>query len=266
MINIRAPVISDKEKILAFCQNTFSWGDYVNEVYDSWIDEGELAILEQDGMPIGMCHGVTYMDERMLWIEGIRIHHDYRRNGLAEKIIQYIERNAKNSGIIYASMLIESENKPSLSLAEKTGYHIKAKWNYFALESKKNSITTMFDSISFDELDHNIIHYVDSWRWIPIIKSNFERLNSKNNILCVKNNGNIQSLGAISETVSFNDTIILTIVFGISDDIKRMILYVQNFAAEKNYSKIRILTKQDSLPPIDNIGKKFPFYLLEKNL
>ena len=45
-----------------------------------------------------------------------------------------------------------------------------------------------------------------------------------------------------------------------------MILYVQNFAAEKNYSKIRILTKQDSLPPIDNIGKKFPFYLLEKNL
>ena len=169
MINIRAPVISDKEKILAFCQNTFSWGDYVNEVYDSWIDEGELAILEQDGMPIGMCHGVTYLDERMLWIEGIRIHHDYRRNGLAEKIIQYIERNAKNSGIIYASMLIESENKPSLSLAEKTGYHIQAKWNYFALESKKNSITAMFDSISFDELDHDIIHYVDSWRWLSLI-------------------------------------------------------------------------------------------------
>ena len=110
------------------------------------------------------------------------------------------------------------------------------------------------------------MHYVDSWRWIPIIESNFERLNSKNNILCIKNNGNIQSLGIISETVSFNDTIILTIVFGISDDIKRMILYAQNFAAEKNYSKIRILTKQDSLPPINNIGKKFPFYLLEKNL
>jgi len=266
LIHIRNPIISDKQKILAFCQNTFSWGDYIDEVYDSWIHEGELVILEQDDAPIGMCHGVTYIDEEMLWVEGIRIHHNYRRKGLAEKMVQQIENNAKNSGIRYASMLIESENIPSLNLAKKIGYDIQAHWNYFPLESKRNSFTTMFDSISFDDLDHNIMHYVDSWRWIPIIKSNFERLNSKNNILCVKNNGNIQSLGVISETVTFNDTIILTIVFGISDDIKRMILYAQNFAAEKNYSKIRILTKQDSLPPIDNIGKKFPFYLLEKNL
>jgi hypothetical protein len=108
--------------------------------------------------------------------------------------------------------------------------------------------------------------YVDSWRWIPIIRSNFERLSSKNNVLCVKKDGKVQSLAMITEAVSFNDTILLTIVFGITDDIERMIIYVQNFAAEKNYTKIRILTEKDNLPPIDNLGKKFSFYLLKKNL
>ena len=68
----------------------------------------------------------------------------------------------------------------------------------------------------------------------------------------------------ITESISFEDTIILTIVFGIFDDIQNMILYVQNLSAKRNYSKIRIITELNELPPIENIGKKFPFYLVEK--
>ena len=49
------------------------------------------------------------------------------------------------------------------------------------------------------------------------------------------------------------------------DWVKKFILYVQNLSIEKKYSKIRILTEYDDLT-IDNIGKKFPFYLVEKTL
>ncbi len=35
---------SDKEKILDFCKNTFSWGDYIPEVWDFWIKEGNLLV------------------------------------------------------------------------------------------------------------------------------------------------------------------------------------------------------------------------------
>ena len=90
-------------------------------------------------------------------------------------------------------------------------------------------------------------------------------INSKGNILCLKHNHVIQSLGIISESNSFHDTIILTIIFGTIDDIRKFILYVQNLSIEKKYSKIRILTEYDDLT-IDNIGKKFPFYLVEKTL
>ena len=266
MAYVRSPVSSDKQQILAFCQDTFSWGDYIHEVYDFWTHEGVLAILDQDGTPIGMCHGVTYPEEEMLWIEGIRVQLGHRRHGFAEKLVSYLERNVKESGIIHADMLIESENTPSLNLAGKIGYNIKSQWNYFPVTSKKNSIAVTFDTVDFGELKNEELRYVESWRWIPINQYNFEKLESQGNILCVKNNGKIQSLGIISESVSFENTIILTIIFGTRDDIHKMILYAQNLSAEKNYSKVRILTEQDNLPEIDNLGKKFQFYLVEKKL
>ena len=159
MAYIRNPIPSDKKQILAFCQDTFSWGDYIHEVYDFWTHEGVLAILDQDGTPIGMCHGVTYPEEGMLWIEGIRVRLSHRRHGFAEKLVSHLERNVKESGIIHAYMIIESENTQSLNLAGKTGYNIKSRWNYFPTVSKKNSIVMTFDTVDFEELKNlSLIH------------------------------------------------------------------------------------------------------------
>ena len=49
-------------------------------------------------------------------------------------------------------------------------------------------------------------------------------------------------------------------------ELENMIKFVQNIAYKKNYSKIRILTELESLPQIENLENKFPFYLMEKKL
>ena len=263
MTQIRKPITSDKQQILDFCTNTFSWGDYIHEVYDSWINEGELVILEEDGVPIAMCHGVTYPDESMLWIEGIRVRQDYRRKGFAELLVSHLEKNAHDMGIVHANMLIESENIPSLNLATKIGYQRKSQWNYFAVESKNTTFSSLFDSVDYDELKYSKLRFVESWRWIPLTKSNFEKLNYNEQILCIKDNEKIQSLGIITDSRSFDNTLILTILFGKSYGIQKFIQHTQRLAIEKNYSKVRILTQQDEIP-IASIQKKFPFYLVEK--
>jgi hypothetical protein len=68
----------------------------------------------------------------------------------------------------------------------------------------------------------------------------------------------------ITESESFENTIILEILF--ATEIETMIKFVQNLAYQKNYSKIRILTELESLPQIENLENKFPFYLMEKNI
>ena len=196
----------------------------------------------------------------------IRVKNEYRKKCLATKLIKHIEKIARNSGISQVNMLIESENKPSLNLVKKLNYEIISKWNYYSQLAKVDSKNEVkFQSIAFSELDNfKNIRFVESWRWIPLIESNFDSLNLQGYILCLKKHGKVESLGIISESESFDDTMILTIVFGISDQINQIISYTQNLAVEKKYSKIRVLAKEQLV--IDNAGKKFPFCLLEKIL
>ena len=267
MTNIRSSTKQDKNKILNFCKETFSWGDYIHEVWDSWENDNGLLVVEENNTPIGMCHGVQYHNEKMLWIEGIRIHQDYRKHGYATELITHFEKIAITSGLMSVNMLIESENINSFTLAKKLGYEVNSQWNYFPLKSKKN----IHYKIKFDQVDVNEIKnlltlkFVESWRWIPFTKSNFKNLNSNQNILCLKQNNVVQSLATITESNSFEDTIILTIVFGTIAHIHKIIRYAQNLSAEKGYSKIRILTQENDLKMSD-LGKGFPFYLMQKFL
>ena len=54
-MQIREANISDKNSVLKFCKNTFSWGDYIEKVWSSWIDEGNLFLFEKKS-PVGICH------------------------------------------------------------------------------------------------------------------------------------------------------------------------------------------------------------------
>ena len=257
---------SDKKDVLNFCKKTFSWGDYIHEVWDSWITEGNLIVIENEQIPISMTHAAFYPDEKMIWIEGIRVDKNFRKNGIAQKMISYLEKTAKSQNCEISRMLIASENEPSLSLAKKLGYKIISKWNYFSLESKlideETGITsdTCIDSI--DSFSQKNSHFIESWRWIPLTDQRLKKLNSEKKIFCQKDNEKIITLGIITESKSFENTIILELVSGTNSE--NMINFTQNLAYQKNYSKIRILTELESLPQIKNLENKFPFYLMEK--
>ena len=121
--------------------------------------------------------------------------------------------------------------------------------------------SSCIDSISLDEQNS---HFIESWRWIPLTDERLKKLDSENKIFCQKNNEKLTALGIITESQSFENTIILEIISGTYSE--QLIKYTQNLAYQKNYSKIRILTELESLPSIHNLENKFQFYLMEKKL
>ena len=259
---------SDKEPVLSFCKNTFSWGDYIHEVWDSWIQEGNLIVIAHEKSPISMAHAAFYPNEKMIWIEGIRVSRNFRKNGIAQKMINHFEGDAKSKGFKLSRMLVASTNLPSLTLAQKLGYKKISRWNYFSLESKEITEQNLVSSNSclsdFENFDGKKLHFIESWRWIPLTNDRLMKLDVEKKILCKKDNNKTVALGIITESESFENTIILEILFG--TDLGDMIKFVQNLAYEKNYSKVRILTELDSLPQIEKLENKFPFNLMEKNL
>ena len=175
---IRLAKTSDKPHILKFCKDTFSWGDYIKDVWDYWLSEGNLLVIEKTN-PVGVCHAVFSINQ--VWIEGIRINSDFRRQNLASNLISKVESLAIQKQIPISLMLIDTENTPSLLMAQNLGYKINQTWKFYSLLPQENN---SYD-ISHEKIipKNHLSHYVKSWRWIPLDDDMISSLNSKNCIV-----------------------------------------------------------------------------------
>jgi N-acetylglutamate synthase-like GNAT family acetyltransferase len=256
---IRKAKSSDKLHILKFCKNTFSWGDYIQDVWDYWLSEGNLLVIEKT-IPIGICHVV--FSKKQVWIEGIRINSDFRRQGLASNLITRVESLAIQKQIPISLMLIDTENSSSLLMAQNLGYKINQTWKFYSLLPQENN----FHEISYGKIIQNnkFSHYVKSWRWVPLDNKILSSLNSKNCIVYSKKGKN-QTIAILADSEHFEKTLIVTLFAGSKSNTMNIISFLQNFGFEKKYQRLQILTKE-TLPEFRNLEHKISFHLMQKLL
>src|SRR5215831_277554 len=142
-MEIRDAQPADKQAVLNFCIGTFSWGDYIADVWDHWMSEGNLIVITENQIPIGIAH-LIFTDSRQAWLEGIRIDSNYRRKGYGRTIISRCESIA--ASIKTARMIIESENASSIDLARSLGYEIEDWWRLYTLMPKKETSSVILAS------------------------------------------------------------------------------------------------------------------------
>ncbi len=249
----------DKIQILKFCKNTFSWGDYIDQVWDFWLSEGNLFLFEKQ-FPVGVCH--TFYSEDQIWIEGIRIDPNFRRQKIASNLVTYAESIGKEKHASFSYMLIDTENSSSLSMANSLDYDVFQTWNFYSLLPKKNSN----HDISFEKFLNRKLysHYVKSWRWLPIDNATLSLFYEQNKI--VKSTVNDKnSIAIITDSEHFNKTLIVTLFSGSQNTTLQVISFLQNYGIEKNYERIQILTKE-YLPLFDSLEHRISFHLMKKSL
>jgi len=256
---IREAKFSDKLHILKFCKNTFSWGDYIKDVWDYWLSEGNLLVIEKN-IPIGVCHAV--FSKTQVWIEGIRINSEFWRKGLASNLIIQVESLAIQKQIPISLMLIDTENSPSLLMAQNLDYKINQTWNFYSLLPRENDS----NEVSFGKLipNNEFPHYVKSWRWLPLDKETLSSLNSKNCIIFSKKQGE-KTVAILEDSEHFEKTLIVTLFAGSKNNTMNIISFLQNYGFEKKYQRLQILTKE-TLPEFKNLEQKISFHLMQKLL
>ena len=256
---IRNAKPSDKSQVLKFCQNTFSWGDYVEHVWDYWLNEDLLFVYEKQ-LPVGICH--AFLSKNQIWIEGIRVDSNFRKQKIASELVSHVESVGQKNGALFSFMLIDVENSISLSMTQSLKYDILETWRFYSLEPKKNP---NFDIVFAKSLDDSLYsHYVKSWRWIPIDDTIASELIKQNKIIQSKIDGEI-STAILSDSEHFDNTLIVTLFSGSEKNSLQILLFLQNYAIENNYSRIQILTKE-KLFDLEFLDHKLSFHLLRKNL
>ena len=255
---IREAKTNDKISILKFCKNTFSWGDYIEQVWDFWLSEGNFFIFEKE-VSVGICHAFYSKDQ--VWIEGIRIDPNFRRKKIASKLIMHAELIGKAKNASFSYMLIDTNNSSSLRMAQSLDYEIFQTWNFYSLSPKRNLSHKIQFKKSLDvKLYH---HYVKSWRWIPIDDDTLSQFYENKKI--IQSGIDNSSIAILNDSEHFDKTLIVTLFSGSENSVLEIISFLQNHAIEKNYEKIQILTKE-KLPTFDLLEYKISFHLMKKYL
>ena len=255
---IRKAIDSDKDTVLKFCQNAFSWGDYVEHVWDYWLKEGNLLVFENSS-PVGICHALT--SKNQLWIEGIRVSPSHRRQKIASQLISFSEKIGLQNKISTSFMLIDASNTASLNLAASLGYLIIETWKFYSLLPKTADVSIKFEKTIDSKL---YPMYVDSWRWHPLDDSSIDKLSSQNRIISSPISDNF-SLSVLTESRHFDDTLIATLFSNNPKSTSEILSYLQNLCMETKFERIQVLTKEE-LPGHEGMEHKLTFHLLKKSL
>jgi N-acetylglutamate synthase-like GNAT family acetyltransferase len=169
-LRIRPAKSSDREAILSFCVNTFGWGDYIDRVWEYWYRSGRLLVVEDGDRKVAMSHVAVCPDNKSMWLEGVRVHPDYRRSRIATDLIAKMIQYGRQKGARQASAIVDVTNVASQSMMEKNGFEIVSRWAYYVAGGRPRRKKSTARLATADELN-------DVWRYLQ--KSEIYRLSAK---------------------------------------------------------------------------------------
>ncbi|WP_461862856.1 GNAT family N-acetyltransferase [Thermococcus sp.] len=136
---IREARADDRPFIEEIARLTWGGDDYLARVFDEWIKDGNFYVLEVDGKVIGTAK-LTLLPGKVGWLEGLRVHPDYRGRGYGRLIHNFmLDRGEKlaEKGVIEAlEFATYFLNRESIAMARKDGFSVIAK--FFNLGARVN--------------------------------------------------------------------------------------------------------------------------------
>lgn len=137
---VRPARAEDRAAVLAFCQNTWSWGDYIDYQWDEWLHSstGRLFVATINEQPVGIVN-VDMLTPIDAWLQGLRVDPQFRRQGIAEELNNAALLEAMQRGATYVRLLIESDNINSIKVAGRLFMRQVAGFSFFTALPLLNS-------------------------------------------------------------------------------------------------------------------------------
>jgi RimJ/RimL family protein N-acetyltransferase len=188
-IYVRKARGSDREAVFKFCEKTWSWGDYIPEVWDKWLKEksGRVFIATTDEVPVGITH-LSIDKPHEVWLSGARTDPNYRRMGIATAITKKCLDYAKRKGAKVARLTTESDNTASQAVIKKLGFKPTAEFvemttEKIARETSKNSkwaekidTNAIWDYLQTSETRRKAVGlYTVIFHWFSLEKEDLKR-------------------------------------------------------------------------------------------
>ncbi|ASJ02465.1 GNAT family acetyltransferase [Thermococcus profundus] len=128
---IREAKPEDKPFIEEIARLTWGGEDYLARVFDEWVEDGNFYVLELEGKVIGTVK-LTFLPGKVGWLEGLRVHPDYRGRGYGKLLHDFIlwkgeelVEEGKIEALEFATYFL---NRESIEMARGSGFIVKARF------------------------------------------------------------------------------------------------------------------------------------------
>lgn len=123
-VKIRKLRQSDRADIAEISRHVWEGHDYLPSVAEGWLKDKNChfygIVTDDHVVAVGNLHVLER--GRTGWMEGLRVHPDYRGKGYANEITRYLVRKAEDLGVRRLRYTTSDENAASLNLAKMVGF------------------------------------------------------------------------------------------------------------------------------------------------
>ena len=121
---------SDRAAALGICARLHPGGDYVGDVWDSWMREGSLRAARGPDGPVGLC-GVSVRGGEA-WMEGLRVDARLHGRGIGSMLVADAASEARSRGARVMRAFVQEGNSASRRLALRSGFAPCGEWTWHA--------------------------------------------------------------------------------------------------------------------------------------
>lgn len=122
-VEVREARSTDKVPLMSFIRKVWDGNDYIPYVWDDWLRdrESKMFVVLADGRQVGM-NRVRFLEDGSGWLEGARVHPDFRGMGLATALAEESMRAAMSKGVCVFRLTSGTWNKKAHRHIARIGF------------------------------------------------------------------------------------------------------------------------------------------------
>ena len=138
---------------MSFIKGVWGGHDYIPQVWDEWLRDprGIVSVVEVGGTPVGM-NRVRFLEDGSAWLEGVRVHPDYRGQGLATLLGENSMRIARERGVGVFRLTSGSANRMAHRQIARMKFSEVSRFSVYGPKSLRRGAVEP-RKVELDELD-----------------------------------------------------------------------------------------------------------------
>jgi ribosomal-protein-alanine N-acetyltransferase len=147
MIEADIPAVSELDQIsfsLPWPERSFRFEVTSNNAARCWV-------AELDGRIVGMIIGWLFVDE--IHIANVATHPDFRRQGIAQKLLTYALRYTADEGAVTSFLEVRESNLAAQAMYRKFGYENTGRRKRYYKDNDEDAILMTLAKINVEELE-----------------------------------------------------------------------------------------------------------------